>query len=136
MLTSLVSLYQENVKKPDKSKFSNLLNNLKKFNKIFRKDVDYDNIKNHKKKQCFTNSLENMFLGTPHGSLIDSPACLGLKKMVKSFHRNSLHKTNMNYTFLHSLQGNSIELVQFHLRNLNILENILDLTFACLSVSP
>ena len=33
----------------DREVFSNLLNNLKNFNEIFRKDVPYDKIKSHKK---------------------------------------------------------------------------------------
>ena len=40
------------------------LNDLSNFNKIFRKDVTYDNIKSHK-KQGFTLSLEDIFLEKP-----------------------------------------------------------------------
>ena len=46
------------------------------FNKIFRKDVTFDNIKSHK-KQGFTLSLENTFFGKPQGG---PPAVLGLIK--------------------------------------------------------
>ena len=47
-------------KSPRKSSY--LLNNLKNFNEIFKKDVTYDNIKSPKKKQGFTLSLEDAFL--------------------------------------------------------------------------
>ena len=39
---------------------SNLLNDLRNFNEISRKDVTYDNIKSHS-KQGFTLSLEDTF---------------------------------------------------------------------------
>ena len=58
MMTSLVSLPQENVKQSKKSmkavyivgeKYSYLLNDMRNFNEIFRKDVAYDNIESRKK---------------------------------------------------------------------------------------
>ena len=69
-LTSLVSLLQENVKKPRKSMKvayidrESLHSNL---NQIFRKDVTYD-IKSHKKvtrKEGFTLSSKDTFLEKP-----------------------------------------------------------------------
>ena len=58
-------------------KSSHLLNDQKDFNEIFRKHVTYDNIKSHK-KQGFTLSLEDAFLGKPQWGQIDQPAFLGL----------------------------------------------------------
>ena len=54
MLRSLVSLWQGNVEKFEKlMKIINInreiLNGLRKFNEIFRKDLTYDNTKSHKK---------------------------------------------------------------------------------------
>ena len=46
-------------------KSSYLLNDLRNFNGIFRKDVTYDSIKNHK-KGGFTSSLGGIFLDSPH----------------------------------------------------------------------
>ena len=60
MLTSLVSLQKGDVKKSTKlmnivnidgRKPSYLLNDLRNFNEIFRKDVTYDDIQSHKKTQ-------------------------------------------------------------------------------------
>ena len=60
MLTSLVSLQKGDVKKSEKlmkivnidgRKSSYLLNDLRNFNEIFRKDMTYDDIKSHKKNQ-------------------------------------------------------------------------------------
>ena len=39
-----------------------LLNELRNFNEIFKKDVTYDNIKSHKKAQGFAIYLKNTFL--------------------------------------------------------------------------
>ena len=47
------------------------------FNKTFRKDVNYDNIKSPK-KQGFTVSLEAIFFKKPLGAQINPPAFLGL----------------------------------------------------------
>ena len=71
MLTSLVSLQQGNVKKPEKSmKIVNSegenLNDLRNFNEIFRKNIAYDNIKSHIILK-FTLSQENTFLKKPQG---------------------------------------------------------------------
>ena len=67
MLTSLVSLLQGNVKKWEKlmklvnnDKERLLLNDLRNFNEIFRKDVPYDNIKSHRKPGLWRLS-ENTF---------------------------------------------------------------------------
>ena len=48
-------------------KFSYLLNDLRNFNEIFRKDVTYDNIKSHKKPGGFTLSLEDTYFEKPQG---------------------------------------------------------------------
>ena len=64
-LTSLVYLWQGNVKESRKSSY--LLNDLSNFNEIFRKDVIYNNIKSQvTKKQGFTLSSEHTFLEKPH----------------------------------------------------------------------
>ena len=44
-----------------RKKYLYLLNDLSNFNEIFLKDVTYDNIKSHKKKQGFILSLEDTF---------------------------------------------------------------------------
>ena len=54
-----------------------LLNDLRNFTGIFRKDVTYDNIKSHK-NQGFTFSLEDTFLEKPQGGQNDPPAFVGL----------------------------------------------------------
>ena len=48
-------------------KFSYLLNDLRNYNEMFRKDVTYDNIKSLKKKQGFTMSLKSTILEKPQG---------------------------------------------------------------------
>ena len=50
----------------DKGKPLYLPNDLRNFNKTFRKDVSYDNIKSHK-KQGFTLSMKHAFLEKPQG---------------------------------------------------------------------
>ena len=50
----------------DRENSSYLLNDLRNFNEIFRKDVTYDNIKGHK-KQVFTLPLEDTFFEKPQG---------------------------------------------------------------------
>ena len=77
-LTPLVSLQQRNVKKSknlmkidENSEYwqrssSYLLNDLKNFNKIFRKDATYDNIKS-RKQQDFTLSLEDTLFEKSQG---------------------------------------------------------------------
>ena len=45
---------------------SNLLNDIRNFNEIFKEDVTYDNIKSHK-NHGFTLSLEDAFLENPEG---------------------------------------------------------------------
>ena len=47
---------------------SYLLNELRNLNEIFMKDVAYDNIKSHKKKQGFSLYLENTFLKSHRGA--------------------------------------------------------------------
>ena len=44
----------------------NLMNDLRNFNEIFRKDLTYDNNKSHK-KQGFPLSLEDTFFEKPQG---------------------------------------------------------------------
>ena len=61
-------------------KSSYLLKDFRNFNKIFRKDVAYDNIKSHK-KQGFALSLENTFLEKSQGEgQSDPPTILGLNR--------------------------------------------------------
>ena len=55
-LMKLVNIDKENL---------HLLNDLRNFNEFFRKNVIYDNIKSHKKKQGFTLSLENTVMEKP-----------------------------------------------------------------------
>ena len=55
-----------------------LLKDLWSFNEIFRNDVAYDNIKNHKYQE-FTISLADTFLKKPQGCQIVPPAFLGLR---------------------------------------------------------
>ena len=45
---------------------------MRNFNEIFRENVSYDNIKNHK-KQVFTLSLEDAFFGKTTGDHTDPP---------------------------------------------------------------
>ena len=62
-----------------------LLNYLRNFNEIFKKDVDYDNIKSHK-KSIFTVSLENTFFKkSQRGGQIDLPRPAFLW-LIQSFH--------------------------------------------------
>ena len=50
-----------------------LLNELRNFNKIFKKDVTYDNIKSHKKKtQGFAIYLKKTFLEKPKEGKIEA----------------------------------------------------------------
>ena len=75
MLTSLVSLREGNVKKSEKSikivnteregKSSYLLNDLRYFTEIFRKDVPYDSIKSHKKLRFYSFPRKHIFGKTP-----------------------------------------------------------------------
>ena len=75
MLTSLVFLKEGNVKKSEKSikivntegevKSSYLLNDLRYFTDIFRKDVAYDNIKSHKKLRFHSFPRKHIFGKTP-----------------------------------------------------------------------
>ena len=85
MMTSLVSLQQRNVKKSKKSmktvyivreKYSCLLNDMRNFNEIFRKDVAYDNIESRKKKQHLILFLENTFFEKPQGGSFCPPSSL------------------------------------------------------------
>ena len=56
---------------------SYLLNDLRNFNEIFRKDVTYDNIK-VTKNQGFTISLEDTFFKKPQGEPPPHPPPAGL----------------------------------------------------------
>ena len=67
-------------------KSSYLLNDLRIFNDIFRKDVAYDNIKSHKKNQSFTLCLENKIFGKSTGGQTGSQAFLVLIKDSRSAH--------------------------------------------------
>ena len=59
--------------------YSYLLNNLRNFNEICRKDVNYDNIKSHKKPGFHPLFRRNIFRKTTgEVKLISSPAVLGL----------------------------------------------------------
>ena len=49
-----------------------LLNELRNFNKIFKKDVTYDNIKSHKKAQGFAIYLKKTFLEKPKEGKIEA----------------------------------------------------------------
>ena len=72
MLTSLVFLYQGNVKTPEKSmiivnidgeNLHYLLNVLRNvFNEIFRKDVNYDNIESHIKPKPGLHPLSRRYI--------------------------------------------------------------------------
>ena len=57
---------------------SYLLNNLRNFNEIFRKDVTYDNIKSHKNPGFHPLFRRCIFRKTTRGGRIDLPAVLGL----------------------------------------------------------
>ena len=67
-------------KKPEnwKRKSSYLLNNLRNFNEIFRKNVAYDDNKS-RRKSGFTLFLEDTFLEKPKGFQIDSSSFLRVK---------------------------------------------------------
>ena len=65
-------------------KSSYLLNDLRIFNDIFRKDVAYDNIKSRKKNQSFMSRKQNF--GKSTGGQTGSQAFLGLIKDSRSAH--------------------------------------------------
>ena len=81
-LTLLVSLYQGNVKKSIKlmkidenrkywqRNSSKLLNDLKNFNEVFRKDVTYDNTKIHKKPAFHPLFRRHIFRKTTGGGQV------------------------------------------------------------------
>ena len=57
-----------------------ILNDLRDFNEIFRKDVPYDNFKSHKKTGFHPLFRIYNFQKTTGGGQIDPPAVLGLRE--------------------------------------------------------
>ena len=110
MLTSFVSLQQGQVKKPRKisenckywrRKSSYLLNNMRNFYEMFKKDVAYENI-DVTKNQALTLSLENTFLGKPNWSNW-GPFFLGLRTLPTDCFWKSIishHKLNAYYKYV------------------------------------
>ena len=91
MLTSLVSLQQENVKKFKKSvKILNIerkklyiLNDLKNCNKIFGRDVAYDNIESHEKVRFHSLYRKHIFGKTTGRVKLTSTPSLFKVKYIK-----------------------------------------------------
>ena len=70
----------------DGKKSSYLLNDLRNFDEIFRKNVAYDNIKNQRKARVLSFSRRDALLENNRGNQIDPPAFLRLRiRILRTF---------------------------------------------------